>query len=472
MTSQGTPAVPAAVEASSPAGETLLLVCWLGGHALLGGLAEAMPYVSTAHGVVVACIALLVGAVGSLRRVASVVVYVGTSQVLWRMTDAQLPYMLGMYLVVASVTAAALRRRIAPPPVVFAFLIPLLPSAILTLLSVGSLDRVRKLIAFNLAGPLALFAVLWLFSRPRQLLPVWHLIGVAVGPILATSVDALWYSSRLEQIRYTTQSNFDLSGGFGPNQVASVFSIGLVFLVGFLLHGTAKNWRPLVWALLAAWAVQMLLTFSRGGAAMALGSVGVMAVFLVKRRGRRAAVFGFAAVAAAVSILVLVPGLNSLTNETFSARYTDPNLSGRSVIAQTDLEILFRHPVLGAGPGMSTEIREATLGTRIAPHTEFTRLLAEHGMLGIVSLAALGWIAWSIVSRASRGFPRAWAAGMMSWAILYMGVDAFRTALPAVAVLLALAAIPLPAPRGRVPAAARGRPEFRWPSPGSTSWGS
>ena len=65
--------------------------------------------------------------------------------------------------------------------------------------------------------------------------------------------------------------------------------------------------------------------------------------------------------------------------------------TGREDIARADLEVWFDNPVLGVGPGVAKEYRAATFGRAAAAHTEFTRLLAEHGILGLVALIILYW---------------------------------------------------------------------------------
>jgi hypothetical protein len=58
--------------------------------------------------------------------------------------------------------------------------------------------------------------------------------------------------------------------------------------------------------------------------------------------------------------------------------------TGRGDIAQTEW-IMFLDPIVGVGQ----ERIEAT-GDVVASHSEVSRLLAEHGMLGVLSLLILG----------------------------------------------------------------------------------
>ncbi|MEW6114418.1 MAG: O-antigen ligase family protein [Thermodesulfobacteriota bacterium] len=366
------------------------------------------------------------------------VVYAAASQVLWRMSGAQLPHMLGMYTVSAAAGLAALRFRKHPPLEALVYLLPLLPSGVLTFLSIGDLERSRQLLIFNLSGPLALFTVLWLFGRGAGQINLWKTVKTALGPLTSVGAAAFWYMHSLGGIEFGTESNFAASGGFGPNQVASALSFGIVLLVAMLWMGKSI-FRPLLWGLLAFFTIQTLLTFSRSGIAMAIGAAAVMSVFLLRTPRARLTAVIFFLVAGAVGNYMLVPWLNRYTEGAFEKRYTDPRMSNREVIARTDLEIFREHPILGVGPGMGTELRGALLGTKVAAHTEFTRLLAEHGLLGAISLAALLMISWKLHRRASPGAGRALAVGLLVWSWLYFSVNAFRLILPGVGFLLAYA---------------------------------
>jgi hypothetical protein len=48
------------------------------------------------------------------------------------------------------------------------------------------------------------------------------------------------------------------------------------------------------------------------------------------------------------------------------------------------------HPIVGVGVGRAREERIEATGDVVASHSEVSRLLAEHGMLGVLSLLILG----------------------------------------------------------------------------------
>ncbi|MGQ9699027.1 MAG: O-antigen ligase family protein, partial [Armatimonadota bacterium] len=88
----------------------------------------------------------------------------------------------------------------------------------------------------------------------------------------------------------------------------------------------------------------------------------------------------------ALPLLVYVlPSLDALTGGKLSERYVDISGTNRELIARQQFDVFRRHPITGVGPGRSFE---EVIG-RAATHTEFTRLLSEHGMFGATALVVL-----------------------------------------------------------------------------------
>jgi O-antigen ligase len=58
-------------------------------------------------------------------------------------------------------------------------------------------------------------------------------------------------------------------------------------------------------------------------------------------------------------------------------------------LMKSEISIFFDNPMLGVGVGKSIEIRQEETGLTAASHNELTRLLAEHGAIGIVILLIL-----------------------------------------------------------------------------------
>jgi hypothetical protein len=92
--------------------------------------------------------------------------------------------------------------------------------------------------------------------------------------------------------------------------------------------------------------------------------------------------------------------------------------------------------MFGVGPGMATELRDE-LGTRGIAHTEFTRMVAEHGTLGALAFVLLIVLTLRTLRRTVGLIPKAFVAALLAWAALFLAIDAMRLVAPSVVVGLA-----------------------------------
>ena len=153
-----------------------------------------------------------------------------------------------------------------------------------------------------------------------------------------------------------------------------------------------------------------LLTFSRGGVVNPLFAI-VFGIFALMYRQRSLAVLGRIFLITIVMFLVgilLWNYVNQATNGFLAKRYEKTvkkkinggetgldveedkvDFSGREDLTKVDLEIFMEHPIMGLGPGCSKFVRQEKLHKFLPAHTEYTRLLAEHGVFGITALIFL-----------------------------------------------------------------------------------
>jgi hypothetical protein len=89
---------------------------------------------------------------------------------------------------------------------------------------------------------------------------------------------------------------------------------------------------------------------------------------------------------------------------------------------------------------MGMEYR-ASLLKYVAAHTEYTRLLAEHGVFGAVALLLLIVMAVAAIRRSKTIIGKALAASMIGWCFLFMMIDAMRLVAPSFAFGIAYATI-------------------------------
>jgi O-antigen ligase len=415
---------------------TLLIVFALL-HIPLGLVFYAFPLLSTIH----ALLTLAIGAFWALSgappvRIAQLGAYIVGSEVLWRMSDASIFWEAGKYFIVIVFAIAFFRykRPKIPATSLLAFLF-LLPSIWLTLAS-GDLVWAKDQISFNLSGSLAVLVCSSFFSNlevsKAQILRIFLMLVV---PLISVASIAAYTILTTPNIYWTTESNNVASGGFGANQVSSALGLGILSIGFILLYFRISFWGRIGLLGLGAWfLVQCLLTFSRGGISsvflpgLAIGSQGIL------RRGQRSlAILVFVGGAAAYQ-LVLVPQLDQITSGAFTERFSSIDLTGRDVIASDDLQIFIKNPLWGVGPGNASTLR-TDLRRYAAAHVEYTRLLAEHGILGLAWIILLAYSMWmNFVRERNNNFARDIIIIMGLWAVFYLADSAIRLVSPAFAI--------------------------------------
>lgn len=415
-------------------------------HVPLGPLMRHWPAVSTVHALATLAVGLWWAISGaSSVRVLSVIAYAVGADVLWRMTGASVFWEFGKYCIAAiSLAAIATRRRgtSAWPIIYFALLIP----STLLALNAGELNLVRKRLSFNLSGPFALTCTAMLLSTATLSRDdVVKILRAALAPVLAIFTLAA-LSTLGSAVRFSSNSNSVTSGGFGPNQISA--SLGLACVIAFLailLGSNGRTLKTVLISLMVAFAVQCALTMSRGGLVMTAAAFSIAGFQLLPDRRFRSTIFGLAVSLAVLGGFVVIPRLNAFTGGALIERFTDFGTTGRAELLRDDLRTWLENPAFGVGPGMGTAHRELEL----VAHTEYSRLLAEHGCFGLLA----GFVMFAAMMhnffRQKEPADRALVGALFVWAFLYMAAEGMRN--PAPSFLFALAATwRPPIPRFRV----------------------
>jgi hypothetical protein len=74
------------------------------------------------------------------------------------------------------------------------------------------------------------------------------------------------------------------------------------------------------------------------------------------------------------------------SNQDVSGKVKERQLSGRAELADDEITTFFANPIFGVGVGKNMELRKEKTGEVIVSHNEITRMLAEHGSIGILAL--------------------------------------------------------------------------------------
>ena len=205
-----------------------------------------------------------------------------------------------------------------------------------------------------------------------------------------------------------------------------MLSLGAMAAVLLILSESDRFVRILAGVVAFALVVQTLLTFSRGGSTSLAIAVTGLALVNAKTPHIRNRILVIAAVTFTVGYLLIFPWLETFTGGAFNERFSDRQ-SARTTLAGNDVKIFEETFLFGVGPGMTKyqrltydicQLRSDKCDNEASSHTEFTRMLGEHGIPGAIAIAILGWLAVNSFRR--RGEGRTLAFTWMLWAISQM----------------------------------------------------
>ena len=277
----------------------------------------------------------------------------------------------------------------------------LIPSVLVTMSNQEIDVEIRKAITFNISGPVCLgLCALYCYKRQLSFSQLQNIVVLFGLPVIATLVYLLLYNPSVRDVVTGTQSNFATSGGFGPNQVATILGLGMfVFFCQLIFMSKSKMIVALNGFLFVLTSYRAIVTFSRGGVitGFAMIVLVLIAAYLFSNSsGKRklkwiVVVSGILAFAIWSYSVVQTSGLinKRYANQDAAGREKEDRLGGREAVMGTELDLFKENPVMGVGIGLGKIFREQEIGQEVASHNEITRLLAEHGMFGIFILVIL-----------------------------------------------------------------------------------
>jgi len=363
----------------------------------------------------------------SVNRIAWVTAYIAGAEILWRMTEAQVFWEYGKYAIVFLMVITMFRlKKISNAGLPILYFVLLAVSIPLTLFNLN-LSIAREAISSNLSGPLSLavctlfFTQVSLNQKDREVL-IWYI----VTPVMGIASLCLRGIITAEELEFTPDSSFVTSGGFGPNQVSAILGLGalMLILLAVMTRAPNKRWLPL--SLSLGLITLSSLTFSRGGLYNLFAALAILGVFSLRNKRLRRTFIPILIIGIAVGGFLLFPRLDDFTEGMLKVRYADTSTTGRIELIEADLDIFRAHPVLGVGPGMSPIYRRSVIGMQIAAHTEYSRLLAEHGIMGGIALVILALISIKNLFRTQSGIHQSWTAALFTWSLMEMTHAAMR----------------------------------------------
>jgi hypothetical protein len=327
--------------------------------------------------------------------------YIMGYEVLSRMTNASFSYEFAKYMVIVFLTIGMFYRgfhRKSWPYVLFIFL--LIPGIIFSAINLNYGTNVANAIGFNLSGPVCLaISALYCFERKMPFARLQTILMCILLPLVIMVTYLFFYTPDLRDSLSGTGSNFAASGGFGPNQVATILGLGMFILFTRLLTVKNKTVNLIDLILLGFMSYRAIVTFSRGGVLTAAVCAILFLFFyfkLLPQRERSILLPKVFIITGVLTIAWLVTvffssGLivNRYSNEDAAGNLKTDITTGRSEIIGTELAAFYDNPITGVGVGKGKEYRAEKTGIEAATHNETSRMLSEHGLFGLIGLLVL-----------------------------------------------------------------------------------
>ncbi len=376
----------------------------IGFHIALAIVVFAVPFLSKVYGLLIFFFGIIyINNTQNKNHEALVVCgYVVGSEVFLRATGGALLYEYTKYGVILVLFVGMLYQGIAKNAFLYwMYLFLLIPSTLLALFVLDINSEDRKVISNNISGPVCLgICALYCYRRKVSYATMQNIV-IAMGlPIVSLVTYLIVFNPSVKEVVTGTDSSFATSGGFGPNQVSTALGLGIfIFVFRVLLDSKSKLLVLVNLALAVIISYRGVVTFSRGGVFTGIAMVCILMLHLyyisnLKTKAKLS-----------VYIIILAFGASAIwgysslqTNGLINKRYNNQDstgkekeskLSGREEVIENEYTLFIENPILGVGVGRSAQIRKEELGLTVASHNEIGRLLAEHGMLGVMILMIL-----------------------------------------------------------------------------------
>lgn len=365
-------------------------------------------------------------------NIALLLAYIIGVEVLWRMAKIPVFWEIGKYGSIAIILVALIRRaRWEIPKLPLLYFLLLIPGCVLTVLYFD-VSRLQGVLSFNMSGPLFLFFSSWFFFKARiGPTEFRRLLLALIIPLLCVAFTSFFYTVSAENITFTGESNFETSGGFGPNQVSALLGLGVfAAFAGVILIKNGRGFTLFFSVSALFLAAICMLTFSRGGIYNAAAGMAVLLVLGVIDLAAALRRIALTLAVVAVFTFLIFPVVNSFTGGSLLSRFENTETTNRSDIALSDLMIFVENPLFGVGVGVSRGYRAKFVEFSAASHTELSRLVSEHGLFGFVALFALVGMVLINLRRPNSQQGKAFIAGAFVWSLFFMLNSGMRLGAP------------------------------------------
>ena len=373
--------------------------------------------------------------------------YIAGVEVFWRQTGALVFYETGKYAVILFLLIGMFFKGTSSRTIPYwIYLLILMPGILVGSITLSYDAEFRKQVAFNLSGPVCLgISALYCYYKKIKKRDMEMVLMMLLMPLLAQMFYLYLYTPTLREEIINLSGNYAATGGYGPNQISTVFGLGAFLLVTRLFTVKNKAINLVDLTLLGMMGYRAIVTFSRGGVFTAIACIIAFIGFLYYKQdsgGKTVTKFKFVIVifsffAIWVFSTITTSGLigNRYENKNKFGQSKGDISTGRVDLFETELEGFYHNPVFGIGVGKGKEFREEELGIEIASHNEVSRLLAEHGMFGVLAILILIFVPLLFWLKFQNNY---YFLAFVAFWFLTINHSAMRIALPAFVYGLAL----------------------------------
>ncbi len=373
--------------------------------------------------------------------------YIAGAEVFFRATDGMFFYETGKYMVIIFLVIGMFFKGASSKTIPFwLYLLILVPGIIVASITISYEPNFRKLIAFNLSGPVTLgVSALYCYYKKIKKEDFQKVILMLLLPLLSQMFYLYLYTPSLREGIISMSGNYAATGGYGPNQISTVLGLGAFLLVTRLFTVKHKLVNIIDLVLLGMMGYRAVITFSRGGVFTALiSTIAFLVVFYYIQDRKEQAKTNFKIILLGACIFLIWSfssiqtfGLieNRYDNRTAAGELKTDITTGRVELFETELNAFYYHPFIGIGVGGGKEYREENIGIEIASHNEISRLLSEHGLLGVFALLILIFVPILFWIKFENNY---YFLAFMAFWFLTINHSAMRIALPAFIYGLAL----------------------------------
>ena len=373
-------------------------------HLIIGLLVYLLPVISKVYAIIIFVFGIqyIIKHKNKNHEALLVATYIVSAEVFLRMTHGNFFEQYAKYGVIIFLTIGMYFKGFSKKSVPYwIFLLLLLPGVFMSFFTLRFETDIRKAITFNIIGSITLFfSALYCYNNKITFNRLLDTLRVMIYPLVSMLDYMFLYTPSIKDVVTNTESNFETSGGYGPNQVSTILGLGIfLFYVKFVLNSKNKWIKLMNLVLLIAVTFRGIVTFSRGGIITGILMVIILTSVLFFKVNRIAKlkisglvfflILGFAGVWVYTS--VQTGGLidKRYANQDARGRVKESKLTGREVLIESEFNMFLDNPIFGIGVGKNREYREETTGIQAASHNEISRLFAEHGMFGIFALLVL-----------------------------------------------------------------------------------